>query len=84
VFVPGPGDVGPGLVLPRPPLPDYFTADLRETLPTATFATNPCRLRYSTREMVFFRDDIEQRMRRMSLIPPPGHLLTAHPPASLL
>lgn len=45
VFVPGPGDAGPAQVLPRPSLAPFLTADLREALPTAVFATNPCRIR---------------------------------------
>lgn len=70
VFVPGPGDPGPGNVLPRPPLPHVLTSDLREQLPNAVFGTNPCRIRYCTQELVLFRDDIEQRMRRQCMMPP--------------
>ena len=46
VFVPGPGDPGPGNVLPRPPLPAALTGALRAALPSAEFASNPCRLRH--------------------------------------
>ena len=44
VFVPGPLDPGPGDVLPRPPLPSYFTEKLAEEMPSAVFASNPCRV----------------------------------------
>lgn len=46
VFVPGLGDAGPGAILPRPPLPDSLTAPLRDCLPNAIFASNPCRIRH--------------------------------------
>ena len=46
VFVPGPGDPGPGDVLPRPPLPAALTGALRAAVPSAEFASNPCRLRH--------------------------------------
>jgi len=74
IFVPGPGDPGPGNVLPRPALPAYFTSDLRQLLPTAVFASNPCRMRLYTQEVVLFRSDLQNHMRRLCLIPPTGEL----------
>ena len=74
VFVPGPGDPGPGNVLPRPALPAYFTSDLRQLLPTAVFASNPCQIRLYTQEVVLFRSDLQNHMRRLCLIPPTGQL----------
>ncbi len=74
IFVPGPGDPGPGNVLPRPALPAYFTSDLRQLLPTAVFASNPCRIRLYTQEVVLFRIDLQNHMRRLCLIPPTGEL----------
>ena len=70
LFVPGPGDPGPADVLPRPALPAYFTSELRQLLPTAVFASNPCRLRLYTQEVVLFRSDLQNHMRRLCLIPP--------------
>ncbi|KAL3143406.1 hypothetical protein ABBQ38_002229 [Trebouxia sp. C0009 RCD-2024] len=70
IFVPGPGDPGPANVLPRPALPAYFTADLRQLLPTAVFASNPCRMRLYTQEVVLFRSNLQNHMRRLCLIPP--------------
>lgn len=43
VFVPGPHDPGLGQVLPQPRLATFFTAELAAALPSAVFATNPCR-----------------------------------------
>lgn len=70
IFVPGPGDPGPSDVLPRPALPAYFTSELRQLLPTAVFASNPCRVRLYTQEVVLFRSDLQNHMRRLCLIPP--------------
>lgn len=44
VFVPGQRDPGAAEVLPRPPLPPYFTEKLLEEIPSAVFASNPCRV----------------------------------------
>ncbi|KAK9814165.1 hypothetical protein WJX72_001491 [[Myrmecia] bisecta] len=72
VLVPGPGDPGPASVLPRPGLPAQLTADLAQQLPRVSFASNPCRIRFGTQELVFFRDNLQNRMRRLCLLPPKG------------
>ena len=86
LFIPGPTDPG-AQVLPRAPLPKYFTSKLREALGAkrvrsedgrgwkkipsrVSFSTNPCRLRYFTQEIVLFRDDVLNRMRRNCIVPP--------------
>ena len=86
LFIPGPTDPG-AHVLPRAPLPKYFTSKLRQalgakrvpaedgqgwkTIPSrVSFSTNPCRLRYFTQEIVLFRDDVLNRMRRNCIVPP--------------
>jgi DNA polymerase epsilon subunit 2 len=71
VFVPGMQDPAVGNILPRfvlsfillitqfsisrPPLPANLVQPLRTKLPKCHFATNPCRLRYCTQEIVVFR-----------------------------
>ena len=72
MFVPGPRDPGSAEVLPQPPLPAALTAGLRDALPRAVFASNPCRLRYCSQRIIVFRDDLEKRMRRLCLLPPAG------------
>lgn len=57
MFVPGLGDPGPGAILPRPPLPDSLTADLRQQLPNAIFTSNPCRIRHFTQVWPVLRDN---------------------------
>ena len=64
VFVPGPLDPGPGNILPRPSIPQSVTEDLREKVPFAMFATNPCRIQYCTQEIVILREDIINKMSR--------------------
>ncbi|KAF8057260.1 DPB2 [Scenedesmus sp. PABB004] len=71
VFVPGPHDPGLGHLLPQPRLASYFTADLAAVLPSAVFASNPCRIRYYGREVVVFRSDLMKHMRRRCLEQPP-------------
>ncbi|MEW5303625.1 MAG: hypothetical protein WDW36_006298 [Sanguina aurantia] len=78
VFVPGPGDPSPGSILPQPPLPAFLTAKLREVLPSATFTTNPCRLRFLGQQLVFFRYDLLKRLRRRAIVPAKREHLCAH------
>jgi len=72
VFVPGPRDLPSSLgsVLPSAPLPAFLTARLRERLAHVTCATNPARLSWVNKELVLFRDDLLQRMRRACVRPP--------------
>ncbi|KAJ3669482.1 hypothetical protein LUZ60_011432 [Juncus effusus] len=70
LFIPGPDDAGPSKVLPRPALPKYLTEELQNLVPNAIFSTNPCRIKYYTQEIVFFRQDLLYRMRRSCLVPP--------------
>ncbi|KAL2328055.1 hypothetical protein Fmac_021482 [Flemingia macrophylla] len=70
LFIPGPDDAGPSTVLPRCALPRYLTEELRKHIPNAIFCSNPCRIKFYTQEIVFFRQDLLYRMRRSCLIPP--------------
>ncbi|KAK1287173.1 hypothetical protein QJS10_CPB19g01620 [Acorus calamus] len=70
LFIPGPDDAGPSTVLPRCALPKYLTEELQKHVPNAIFTSNPCRIKFYTQEIVFFRQDLLYRMRRSCLIPP--------------
>nr|GMD37465.1 DNA polymerase epsilon subunit B [Ipomoea batatas] len=70
LFIPGPDDVGPSTVLPRCCLPKYITEELQKNIPTAIFSSNPCRVKFYTQEIVFFRQDLLYRMRRSCLMAP--------------
>ncbi|KAG0725487.1 DNA polymerase epsilon subunit 2 [Chionoecetes opilio] len=64
IFVPGPTDLGPSGIFPRPPVLHYATEPLRQAVPSACFTTNPCRLVYCTQEIVVFREDLVAKMCR--------------------
>ncbi|KAI5445209.1 hypothetical protein KIW84_013456 [Lathyrus oleraceus] len=70
LFIPGPGDIGPSTVLPRCRLPKCLTEELQKYIPDAIFSSNPCRVKFYTQEIVFFRQDQLYSMSRSSLVPP--------------
>ncbi|XVF50365.1 hypothetical protein PTKIN_Ptkin04bG0091500 [Pterospermum kingtungense] len=70
LFIPGPDDAGSSTVLPRCALPKYLTEELQKHVPNAIFSSNPCRIKFGTQEIVFFRHDLLYKMRRSCLIPP--------------
>ncbi|KAJ3295638.1 DNA polymerase epsilon subunit 2 [Borealophlyctis nickersoniae] len=70
IFVPGPHDPWASTILPRPRIPDFFTARLRAKAPKAVFMSNPCRIKYCTQEIVVFREDLVNKMRRNCIVPP--------------
>ena len=70
LLVPGPQDVGTHNALPRRPIPELFTKDLRKKVAHVTFASNPCRVRFYTQEIVLFREDLLRKMQRHSVLPP--------------
>ena len=54
VFIPGSNDPTPA-PLPQMPIPEYFTGPIRDNGGVrAHFASNPCRLKFAGREVVFF------------------------------
>jgi DNA polymerase epsilon subunit 2 len=70
VLIPGPNDPGMGQILPRPPLPKSITSSLRSKLRHVHFGSNPCRLRYFSKELVLFRQDVVHLLWRQSLLQP--------------
>lgn len=68
IFIPGPNDPG-SQMLPRVALPNYLTADLSKEVPNVVMATNPCRIRHFSRELVFFRHDVLRFLRRNEVLP---------------
>jgi DNA polymerase epsilon subunit 2 len=55
VLVPGPIDPGLSSALPRRPLPEILVKDLMKNIPNVSFASNPCRIRFFTQEIVIYR-----------------------------
>ena len=72
MLVPGLGDAGPGGILPRPPLPGSLTVDLRARVPGILLASNPCRLRYCTQEIIIFRHNLLKSLQGHCLLRPSG------------
>jgi len=72
IFVPGPTDPIGSLIniLPKSSIPDAFVKDFKVKVPNSIFTTNPCRIRYCTQEIIVFRDDLVNRMRRHCIIEP--------------
>ncbi len=73
-FLSGPADPCGNVlnVLPHNPLPTVFVQPLLDKLPknNVILATNPCRIRYCTQEIVVFRDDLVNKMRRHCVFEP--------------
>lgn len=70
LLVAGPRDPGAGAALPRRPLPSFLTEVLAKRVRNLTVASNPCRVRFYTQEMVFFREDLVKMMQRNAILPP--------------
>ena len=69
LFVPGPGDLSPlgESLLPQPRLHSYLTQVLEDELKYCIFGSNPCRIRHAGQEIVIFRDDLQNKLRRHDL-----------------
>jgi DNA polymerase epsilon subunit 2 len=68
-FLTGPLDAGTSVALPRRPIPEQYTKSLRQRVRHITFASNPCRVRYFTQEIVLFREDLLKKMQRHLAVP---------------
>jgi DNA polymerase epsilon subunit 2 len=85
IFSRGPADAGGPLVFPQFELPDFFVSSLKR-LPNVTFTTNPFRVRWCLRSMVFFRENLISKLRRNCVTPKAllTESLTASTPPQLL
>jgi len=70
ILVPGQNDPGIGSILPRPQIPNFFTAGLRSKVKHVHMASNPCRLRFFSKEFVIGRLDVMSKFRRDCLVSP--------------
>jgi DNA polymerase epsilon subunit 2 len=70
VFVPGPNDptAGPTQVLPRPSILPLFFKSFQEKVSNSVFTSNPAHIRFYSSEIVIFRDDLQQKLRRHSIL----------------
>ncbi|RHZ75887.1 hypothetical protein Glove_208g67 [Diversispora epigaea] len=69
IFVPGNNDFNFNGILPQRQISDLYTARLKRKLPNAVFASNPCRIKYCSQELVVFREDIIHKFKRYSVEP---------------
>lgn len=53
--------------MPLRPLPQFLVKELSSRVKHVKCGTDPCRLRFFTQEIVFFRDDIMRKMRRHAI-----------------
>ena len=67
LLLPGPMEVGTGSVLPFRQLPDAFTKDLKRRVPKLQVASNPCRLRFFTQEILVFKEDLLKKIQKHAL-----------------
>jgi len=70
IFLPGPNDLPMGNVLPRGPIPRIFTGSLRSKVRHLAFASNPCRIRFFTKEIVLFRQSTVNKLAKYCILPP--------------
>ena len=73
VVVPSMNDVGLGNVLHRSPLPRYFLKGLQSKVKHVHLASNPCRLRYFSKEIVISRINVLSKLQRNCILPPRNH-----------
>ncbi|EMR10811.1 hypothetical protein PNEG_00958 [Pneumocystis murina B123] len=70
IFLPGPNDPwaqGGAPLLPQRGIPKIFTNRIRKSCKHVFFASNPSRLLYFTQDIVLYRDNTMERLRRHSL-----------------
>lgn len=73
ILIPGPSDPGSsGCIFPRAPIPEIFTQSIRSKIPHVLFGTNPCRIRYFSKEILLFRNDLVMALKHHCLVPPPS------------
>ncbi|KAI8899654.1 DNA polymerase alpha/epsilon subunit B-domain-containing protein [Globomyces pollinis-pini] len=69
IFVPGPNDPWAGNIVPRPPIPVQYRQKLNAKVKNVHFTGNPCRIKYCTQDIIIFREDLMNTMRRNAIIP---------------
>ncbi|XP_046401886.1 DNA polymerase epsilon subunit 2 isoform X1 [Ischnura elegans] len=67
IFVPGPIDPASANILPRTPLPRFVIKEFSEKIPSAIFASNPCRIQYCTKEIIVLRHDMVTKLCRNTI-----------------
>lgn len=83
VFIPGSNDpwsLGGISVVPRKTIPKSFVNRIQRVCKDVVFGSNPSRLNYFTQEIVLYRDDMVERLRRNNItMKRPAVELEEHP-----
>lgn len=72
VLIPGPNDPGITSVLPRPGLPKFAVKPLIESPIHYEFASNPCRIIFEGKELLFMREEFLVKFHRNRIQMPPS------------
>uniref|UniRef100_A0A182PSQ3 DNA polymerase epsilon subunit n=1 Tax=Anopheles epiroticus TaxID=199890 RepID=A0A182PSQ3_9DIPT len=78
VIVPSIDDPAAANILPRPPIPDVLTGELKKRFHRTILTTNPCRLQYCTQQIVVCRADLVTKLCRNTIHFPKEGLLEEH------
>ena len=57
------------MILPRNSLPTVITEPFKNKVPSSTFTSDPCRIKFYSQELLFHRDDICSKLRQYSRRP---------------
>jgi DNA polymerase epsilon subunit 2 len=72
VLATGPGDACMPSTLPQAPIPPSLIKKLSQKVKKLHVTSNPCRMSYFGQELVFFRHDLSNKMRRLVVAAPSG------------
>ena len=68
LLVPSEFDPGLGVVFPRHKILEPYVKDLQKKVPHISFASNPCRIRFYTQEIVIYRENLLRKMQKQSVV----------------
>lgn len=78
VLIPGPLDEAADRSLPRRGISPLLTAALTDTVKHMSFASNPCRIRFYTQDILFFRENLFKKLQRHCVLPLPPDTQDSH------
>ncbi|KAI8816342.1 DNA polymerase alpha/epsilon subunit B-domain-containing protein [Fimicolochytrium jonesii] len=70
ILIPGPNDPWSANIMPRKGIPEYFMGRMKQKAPKLVLASNPCRIKYCSQEILIFREDLLSKMRRNAIVSP--------------
>lgn len=78
IFVPASEDPVSVSILPRQPLPESLTKDIKRKCSKVIFGTNPCRIQYCTQQIVVMRSELVTKLCRNTIKFPTTGTLDDH------